>query len=108
MNEQPQTWHYGLVARWWAEFNAPDPAERAFYRGIIERNGQPVLDLGCGAGRLLLPLLSTGLDVDGCDISPDMLAFCREGAAKQGVTAILYQQAMHDLELPRRYQTIFI
>ena len=108
MNEQPQTWHYGLVARWWAEFNASDPAELAFYRGIIERNGQPALDLGCGAGRLLLPLLSTGLDVDGCDISPDMLAFCREGAAKQGVTAILYQQAMHDLELPRRYQTIFI
>jgi SAM-dependent methyltransferase len=108
MNEQPQTWHYGLVARWWAEFNAADPAELAFYRSIIERDGQPALDLGCGAGRLLLPLLSAGLDVDGCDISPDMLAFCREGAAKQGVTAILYQQAMHDLELPRRYRTIYI
>lgn len=20
-DDQPQTWHYGLVARWWAEFN---------------------------------------------------------------------------------------
>jgi SAM-dependent methyltransferase len=108
MNEQPQTWHYGLIARWWAEFNAPDPAELAFYRGVIERDGQPALDLACGAGRLLLPLLSAGLDVDGCDISPDMLAFCREGAAKQGLTAILYQQAMHDLDLPRRYRTIYI
>ncbi len=55
MNEQPQTWHYGLIARWWAEFNAPDPTELAFYRGVIERDGQPALDLGCGAGRLLLP-----------------------------------------------------
>jgi SAM-dependent methyltransferase len=108
MNEQPQTWHYGLIARWWAEFNAPDPTEFAFYRGVIERDGQPALDLCCGAGRLLLPLLSVGLDVDGCDISPDMLAFCREGAAKQGLTANLYQQAMHDLELPRRYRTISI
>jgi SAM-dependent methyltransferase len=108
MNEQPQTWHYGLVARWWAEFIAPDLAELAFYRSIVERDGQPALDLGCGAGRLLLPLLSAGLDVDGCDISPDMLDFCREGAAKQGVTAVLYQQAMHDLELPRRYRTIYI
>jgi hypothetical protein len=44
-----------LVARWWAEFNAPDPDELAFYRGVIERDGQPALDLGCGAGRLLLP-----------------------------------------------------
>jgi SAM-dependent methyltransferase len=108
MNEQPQTWHYGLIARWWAEFNALDPTELAFYRGVIERDGQPALDLGCGAGRLLLPLLSVGLDVDGCDISPDMLAFCREGAAKQGLSASLYQQAMHDLELPRRYRTIYI
>jgi SAM-dependent methyltransferase len=108
MNEQPQTWHYGLIARWWAEFNAPDATELAFYRGVIERAGPPALDLGCGAGRLLLPLLSAGLDVDGCDISPDMLAFCREGAAKQGLSAMLYQQAMHDLDLPRRYRTIFV
>jgi SAM-dependent methyltransferase len=108
MNERPQTWHYGLVARWWAEFNEPNPDELAFYRGVIERNGQPALDLACGAGRLLLPLLSAGLDVDGCDISPDMLAYCREGAAEQGLTPALYQQAMHDLDLPRRYRTIYI
>ena len=82
MTDEPQTWHYGLIARWWAEFNAPDPDELAFYREVIEREGQPALDLACGAGRLLLPLLSAGLDVDGCDISPDMLAFCRAGAAK--------------------------
>ena len=108
MNDEPQTWHYGLVARWWAEFNAPDPDELAFYRDIIERDGEPALDLACGAGRLLLPLLSAGLDVDGCDISPDMLAFCREGAARQGLSPHLYQQAMHDLDLPRSYRTIYI
>jgi SAM-dependent methyltransferase len=108
MTDEPQTWHYGLVARWWAEFNTPDPDELAFYRDIIERDGQPALDLACGAGRLLLPLVSAGLDVDGCDISPDMLAFCREGAARQGLSPRLYQQAMHDLDLPRSYRTIYI
>ena len=107
MSEQPQTWHYGLVARWWAEFNAPDPDELAFYRSVIEGDGQPALDLACGAGRLLLPLLSAGLDVDGCDISPDMLALCQEGAARQGLAPRLYQQAMHDLDLPRSYRTIY-
>jgi SAM-dependent methyltransferase len=108
MNEQPQTWHYGLIAQWWAEFNAPDPEELAFYRIIVEDNGQPALYLACGAGRLLLPLLSAGLDIDGCDISPDMLAYCRDGAARQGLTARLYGQAMHELDLPRRYRTIYI
>jgi SAM-dependent methyltransferase len=108
MTDEPQTWHYGLVARWWAEFNTPDPDELAFYRDVIERDGQPALDLACGAGRLLLPLVSAGLDVDGCDISPDMVAFCREGAARQGLSLHLYQQAMHDLDLPRSYRLIYI
>jgi SAM-dependent methyltransferase len=108
MSEQPLTWHYGLVARWWAEFNAPDPDELAFYRTVVERNGPPALDLACGTGRLLLPLLSAGLDLDGCDISPDMLALCRAEASRHGLTPKLYQQAMHDLDLPRSYQTIYI
>ena len=35
-------------------------------RKDIEESGQPALDLGCGTGRLLLPFLRAGLDVDGC------------------------------------------
>lgn len=111
MDERGGTWHYGLVARWWAEFNAtPDPDELAFYRGMVERAGQPALDLACGAGRLLLPLLRAGLDVDGCDRSPDMLARCRDLAAKEGLTPKLFAQAMDELDLPRagRYRTIFV
>jgi SAM-dependent methyltransferase len=46
--------------------------------------------------------------VDGCDISPDMLAFCRERAHRQGLTPQLYQQAMHELDLPRKYKTIIV
>jgi hypothetical protein len=55
MYEQPRMWQYGLIARWWAEFNAPDATELAFYRGVIERDGQPALDLGCGAGASWFP-----------------------------------------------------
>jgi SAM-dependent methyltransferase len=108
VSDQPQTWHYGLVARWWAEFNAADPDELAFYRAFVERDGQPALDLACGTGRLLLPLLRAGLDVDGCDLSPDMLALCRERGERDGLAPRLYAQAMHALDLPRRYRTIFI
>jgi SAM-dependent methyltransferase len=108
MQDHPQTWHYGLIARWWAEFNVAAPEELAFYRAIIEHNGQPALDLACGTGRLLLPLLRAGLDVDGCDLSPDMLALCREQGAREGLAPQLYGQAMHALELPRAYRTIYI
>lgn len=108
MDDQPRTWHYGLIARWWAEFNEADPTELAFYQSVVERDGQPALDLARGTGRLLLPLLNAGLDVDGRDVSPDMLALCRDAAARQGLTPRLFQQAMHELELPRAYRTIYI
>ena len=68
---EAQTWHYGLVSRWWAEFNLDGP-EIDWFRPFVEA-GQPALDAACGTGRLLIPYLRDGLDVDGCDISPDML-----------------------------------
>jgi len=106
MDHRPQTWHHGLMARWWAEFNTAEPAELAYYRRAIERFGEPALDLGCGAGRLLVPLLEAGLDVDGADISGDMLARAAELAASRGLRPALHAQAFHELDLPRRYRTI--
>jgi SAM-dependent methyltransferase len=100
------TWHYGVVARWWAEFNTTGP-EIAYFRRYVEA-GQPALDLACGTGRLLLPYLRAGLDVDGTDVSPDMLALCREAAERDGLSPNLYAQPKHELELPRRYRTIFM
>jgi len=107
MTDEPVTWFHGLIAERTAEF-PPEAREVPFLQGEIARFGQPALDLGCGVGRLLLPLLRAGLDVDGCDISGDMLRHCRDKAAVQGLTPRLYQQPMHALELPRKYRTIFI
>ena len=101
-----QTWHYGLIATWWDEFNQGGP-EIDFFRPYVEA-GQPALDLACGTGRLLLPYLRSGLDVDGCDISADMLACCRARAEREGLAPNLYAQATHELELPRRYRAIYM
>lgn len=107
--EQPQTWHYGLIARYWSEFNDDfRPHEIPYFRKFIESDGQPALDVACGTGRLLLPYLRTGLDVDGCDVSADMIALCREKAQREGLSPNLYVQPMHALDLPRRYRTIFV
>jgi SAM-dependent methyltransferase len=107
LNNSLQTWHYGLVARYWAEHNT-DGSEIPYFQKYIELNGQPALDAGCGTGRLLIPFLQDGLDVDGCDVSSDMLALCRERAEREGLKPHLYQQALHELDLPRSYQTIVI
>lgn len=107
MNGEAVTWHHGLVARWWAEFNR-DGDDIGYFQRVIERSGEPALDLGCGAGRLLVPFLRAGLDVDGCDVSGDMLAHCAALAESEGLSARLERQAMCDLDLPRRYRTVVI
>ncbi|HVU52051.1 MAG TPA: class I SAM-dependent methyltransferase [Polyangia bacterium] len=45
-----------------------------FYRMLAEERGGPVLDLGCGTGRLLVPLLGDGHVVVGVDHAPAMLS----------------------------------
>jgi SAM-dependent methyltransferase len=107
MPEGPQTWHHSLVAKCWAEFNEGGP-EIAYFQRFIERDGQPALDVACGTGRLLLPYLRAGLDVDGCDVSADMIRLCREQAEREGLSPTLFVQAMHELDPPRRYKTVFV
>ncbi|HET7366937.1 MAG TPA: class I SAM-dependent methyltransferase [Gaiella sp.] len=105
---EPQTWHHGLVATWWAEFNDDfRPHEIPYFRRHVER-GEPALDVACGTGRVLIPCLRAGLDVDGCDVSDDMIERCGEKAAREGLTPTLFVQPMHELTPPRRYGTIFV
>jgi SAM-dependent methyltransferase len=99
-----ETWHYGLVADWWAEFNTDGP-EIDYFGGFVE-HGQPALDAGCGSGRLLVPWLRAGYDVDGCDASADMIARCRERVRRAGLTANVWVEPLHQLAPPRRYRTI--
>jgi ubiquinone/menaquinone biosynthesis C-methylase UbiE len=100
----------GLMARAWDVLRGDTSQwpDRAFYLEIIRRHGQPVLDVGCGTGRLLLDYLQQGVDIDGVDNSPDMLAICQHKAADLGLSPNLYQQYLETLDVPRHYATILI
>ncbi len=65
-----------------------------------------MLDVGCGTGRIILDYLAEGIDIDGVDNSPEMLAVCRAKADKLGLAPNLYQQNIETLALPRTYRTI--
>jgi SAM-dependent methyltransferase len=94
----PSTWHHGLVADYWAVVNLDAP-ELDLYRQHLH---SPILDAGCGAGRLLAPLREGGFDVDGCDASADMVERCRQRVPD----ATLWVSALHELNPPRRYASI--
>lgn len=44
------------------------------YLQFIEAAGDPVLELGCGTGRIAREIAAAGFDITGIDISPTMLA----------------------------------
>jgi ubiquinone/menaquinone biosynthesis C-methylase UbiE len=104
----PDYHYHGLLANTWDVWrdNTANWDDRFFYLDIVRQYGQPVLDIGCGTGRLILDYLAEGIDIDGLDNSPEMLAICRAKATKLGLSPTLYQQQMETVELPRTYRTI--
>ena len=100
----------GAMAQFWdlLRGDTSNWSDKFFYQNIIAESGQPLLDVGCGTGRLLLDYMGQGIDMDGVDNSPEMLAICRQKAQKLGIQPNLYQQTMETLDLPRKYRTIIV
>lgn len=105
------TYEYrGLISEYWDLLRGDTSgwSSRPFFLEVIRKSGQPALDVACGTGRLLLDYLQEGIDIEGVDISAEMLAICRQKADDLGLAPRLYQQAMEALDLPDKYQTIIV
>jgi len=74
-----------------------------FWLAFARGGGGPFLDLACGTGRVLLPLLEAGLDGDGLDASQEMLARCAVKARDAGKRPTLACADMRAFRMPRRY-----
>jgi len=81
-------------------------AEVAFYKEKLSQ--KTVLEAMCGSGRLLIPLLKTGLKVDGLDYSSEMLANCQKRLEQGKLKATLYEQDLEEIDLPHTYDAIIV
>jgi SAM-dependent methyltransferase len=90
----------------------PIAGDIAFYDRLAKAAGGPVLELGCGTGRIALALAQAGLSVTGVDVSPGMLALAQRkrerlaGAASRCLTFV--DGDMARLDLGRRFGMAFI
>jgi SAM-dependent methyltransferase len=64
------------------------------------RPGNDVLDLGCGYGRIAIPLAAAGCRVTGLDGNATVLRKAAEDAAAAGVAVDLVHRDMRDMGLP--------
>ena len=87
--------------------NRPDVA---FFVDAAKESGGPVLEVGCGTGRILIPTAQAGIEIVGLDLSSHMLKVCRErlqGEPEEVRSKVrLVQEDMRDFELPQTFKLI--
>jgi SAM-dependent methyltransferase len=79
--------------------DSPYPLEYAFHL-LGDVRGKTVLDLGCGTGENLLPLVKRGARVLGMDISPDLIALAERRLQDAGMQAELTVGSAYETGLP--------
>ncbi len=81
-----------------------------FFVEAARDSGGPVLELGCGTGRVLIPTARAGIEITGLDLSPHMLAVCRGKiqAEPDSVRSkvLLVEGDMRAFELPERFSLV--
>ena len=75
-----------------------------FYLALAHQYPGPVLDLGCGTGRITIPLARQGVPITGLDVMPPMLARAQSKAADLPITWI--QADARTFQLQTQFQLI--
>jgi cyclopropane fatty-acyl-phospholipid synthase-like methyltransferase len=85
------------------------PDDIPLYEQKIPSPGARILELGCGTGRVLVPLAEQSGYILGVDISEAMLSVCRQKLAEKGIPtyrAEVQQGDITDLDLGKRFDLI--
>lgn len=103
---------YEQIAHYYDLTHANLTADIPFVLQLAQQAQGPVLELGCGSGRLLLPLAQAGYTVNGLDNSVAMLAQARARLAREP-TALQNRVTLVEADMARflldgRYALILI
>lgn len=84
--------------------------DTTYYAELAKESGGPVLELGCGTGRVSLAIARTGIPVVGVDNSAAMLERARQKAEMIGLSDQVewIEEDMACLELDRKFPLIII
>lgn len=78
-------------------------ADLALWEELAREGGGPVLELGCGTGRVALELAAAGHEVVGLDADPDLIGALRARARERGLPAAGVAGDARSFQLGRRF-----
>lgn len=91
-----------------ADYADQDIGDEEFYLDLAQNADGPVLEVGCGTGRIYLDLLRAGVDAYGIDISESMLETLREKARERGLAPTVRQADMAAFQPEREYDLVIV
>lgn len=103
-----------LSAKYYDEAYAADEklADLPFYLDLAQNTRGPVLELGCGTGRILIPIARAGVAIDGVDNSGPMLNRLRRKleseAASDRKRVSVFEDDMCRFRSQRKYSLVIL
>jgi len=99
---------YGFTAEFYDQLIPyRERGDIAFFVEMAQESRGPVLEVGCGTGRVLIPTAQAGVEIVGLDLSSYMLAVCRTNLAQEPpevqARARLVEGDMRDFDLGREF-----
>jgi SAM-dependent methyltransferase len=89
-----------------------DRPDVTLYVDAARKCGGPVLEIGCGTGRILIPTARAGFEIVGLDLSPHMLEVCRKRLSQEPdevqARAQLVEADMRDFDLGQIFRLVTI
>ena len=101
---------YDELADYYDLVHAQVTSDIPLYLSLARESGGPILELGCGSGRTLVPLAEAGFEIVGLDNSKAMLAWARERIRAGGLeeSIDLVEGEMISFDLGRRFPLITV
>lgn len=92
------------------DLDKPRPPENtySFYRDYAINAKGKILEPMCGTGRYLLPLLLEGFNIEGYDLSPQMLSLLKNKAKEMGLDPAVWKGQIDEFKSTKHYDLIFI
>lgn len=87
------------------ESHGPSP-ELPLIEGFLGQYQGCSLEIGCGSGRLLLPLRHRGHGMEGLELSPAMAALARERARQRDLELLIHEGDMEHWTPPSPYAAL--
>ena len=79
-----------------------------WYHNYISIEDGPILELGVGTGRIVIPLAKKGFSCFGIDNNVDMIDFCTQQLQQENLSVSLHKQEMQHFSFDQQFQQIHI